>query len=79
MNGASSYHPDIGSSSSFHPKQPLILFDMFGNNMYSMLPQATFDPAVDSHDVYSTPQCPPHQRRPENRYTPKDDTTPDFF
>ncbi|PPD99947.1 hypothetical protein GOBAR_DD03047 [Gossypium barbadense] len=79
LGGSSSYHPDIGSSSSFHPEQPLISFDMFGNNMYSTPPQATFNPAVDPPDVYSTPQRLPHQRIPVNLYTPNDDTTPDSF
>ncbi|PPD95791.1 hypothetical protein GOBAR_DD07180 [Gossypium barbadense] len=35
---SSSYHPDMGGSNSFHPKQPPISFDMFGNNMYSTPP-----------------------------------------
>ncbi|PPD95848.1 hypothetical protein GOBAR_DD07106 [Gossypium barbadense] len=59
MGGSSSYHSDIGGLSLFHPEQPPILFDIFGNNMYSTLPQATFHPAADPPDVYSTPQHPP--------------------
>ncbi|PPS03612.1 hypothetical protein GOBAR_AA17046 [Gossypium barbadense] len=61
MGGSSSYHPNISGSSSFHLEQPPISFDMFGNNMYSTSPQATFDPAVDPPDVYNTPQHPPCQ------------------
>ncbi|KAL1133910.1 hypothetical protein V6Z11_A12G071100 [Gossypium hirsutum] len=54
MGSSSSYHPNIGGSSSFHLEQPPISFDMFGNNMYSTPPQATFNPVVDPPDVYNT-------------------------
>ncbi|KAH1106246.1 hypothetical protein J1N35_010014 [Gossypium stocksii] len=79
IGGLSSYHPDIGDLSSFHLEQPSISFDMFGNNVYSTRPQATFGPTVDPPNVYSTPQRPPRQRRPVNCYTPNDDTTPGSF
>ncbi|PPS09786.1 hypothetical protein GOBAR_AA10882 [Gossypium barbadense] len=79
IDGLISYYSDIGGSSLFHPERPTISFDMFGNNMYSTLPQAMFDPAVDPPDVYSTPQRPPCQRRPVNRYTPNNDNTPGSF
>ncbi|MFQ6649847.1 hypothetical protein Gotur_023370 [Gossypium turneri] len=46
---------DGSQNSSYHPEKPPISFDMFVNNMYYTLPQATFNPAVDPLDVYSTP------------------------
>ncbi|PPS11975.1 hypothetical protein GOBAR_AA08657 [Gossypium barbadense] len=79
MSGSSSYHPDIGGSSPFHLEQPPTSFDMFGNNMYSTPPQATIDPVANPSDVYNTPERPPRQRRPVNRYIPRDDTTPGSF
>ncbi|PPD75536.1 hypothetical protein GOBAR_DD27534 [Gossypium barbadense] len=47
IGGLSSYHPDMGSLSPYLPEQPMISFDLFGNNMYFTPPQATFDPAAD--------------------------------
>ncbi|XP_040940093.1 protein MAIN-LIKE 1-like [Gossypium hirsutum] len=68
-----------GGSSPFDLEQPPTSVDMFGNNMYSTPPQATIDPVANPSDVYNTPQRPPRQRRPVNRYTPNDDTTPGSF
>ncbi|KAL1176470.1 hypothetical protein V6Z11_A04G160700 [Gossypium hirsutum] len=79
MGGSSPYHPDIGGSSPFDLKQPPTSVDMFGNNMYPTPPQATIDPVANPSDVYNTPQHPPRQRRPVNRYTPNDNTTPGSF
>ncbi|PPS08764.1 hypothetical protein GOBAR_AA11900 [Gossypium barbadense] len=79
IGGSSSYHPDICGSSPFNLEQPPTSVDMFGNNMYSTPPQATIDPVANPSDVYNTPQRPPRQRRPVNRYTPNDDTTPGSF
>ncbi|PPD92159.1 hypothetical protein GOBAR_DD10901 [Gossypium barbadense] len=60
MGDSSSYHLAIGGLSLFHPEQQPISFDMFGNNMYSTPPKATFDPVADPPDVYSAPQRPPY-------------------
>ncbi|KAK5824083.1 hypothetical protein PVK06_018846 [Gossypium arboreum] len=79
MGGSSSYYLDIGGSSPFDLEQPPTSVDMFGNNMYSTPSQATIDPVANPSDVYNTLQCPPRQRRPVNRYTPNDDTTPGSF
>ncbi|PPE02806.1 hypothetical protein GOBAR_DD00175 [Gossypium barbadense] len=46
----------MGGSSLFHPEQPL-----FGDSMYSTSSQATFDPAVNTLNVYNIPQRPPRQ------------------
>ncbi|PPR96278.1 hypothetical protein GOBAR_AA24385 [Gossypium barbadense] len=72
---SSSHHSKMGGSSSYHPEQPPISFDMFSDNMYSIPPLAMFNQATDPLDMYSTPQCPPRQQRPVNHYTPNDDTT----
>ncbi|PPS06925.1 hypothetical protein GOBAR_AA13719 [Gossypium barbadense] len=79
MGGSSSYHLDIGGSSLFDLEQPPTSVDMFGNNMYSTPPQATIDPVSNPSDVYNRPQRPPRQRRPLNRYTSNNDTTPGSF